>query len=94
MWAFIDKTATSDQCADQNEWRNFSIDCWKIARSGPLQPIFQSFWDNLGANSDVGSGGVMPTTDDPFQRTRDDILNRWFHAGDLLNPTTGVVTDG
>jgi hypothetical protein len=94
MWNFLDKTATSDQFADQNEWRNFAIDCWKIARSGPLHPIFQSFWDNLGAGGDVGRGGVMPNSDDPFQRTRDDIINRWFHGGDILNPALNAPKDG
>jgi hypothetical protein len=75
LWNYLPKTATSDQYGDQNEWRHFSIDCWKISRSGPLHPIYQSFWDNMQA-------GVAPH----FETTRKEIIRRWFHGEDELDP--------
>lgn len=73
LWNFIPKTAVSDHFRDQSEWRFFDLDTWKIARSGPLNVIYQSFWDNL-------QGDVAPH----FQKTRDEIIERWWHGHDEL----------
>ena len=72
-WRFIPTTVISDHYRDQSEWRFFDLDVWKIARSGPLNVIYQSFYENL-------QGDVAPH----FEKTRDDIIHRWWHGADQL----------
>jgi len=73
LYAFIPTALTSDHRCDQNEWRFSDIDVWRIARSGPLQVVFAAFLDNL-------QGEVAA----PFEKTRTDILDRWWRGQDAL----------
>jgi hypothetical protein len=83
-WAHLDHTATAAHFRDASEWRYYHLDAWQIARSGPLQDIYNAFNSNL-------NGQVFPY----FQATRNDIMLRWWDTGrtptqdpDLLaNPT-------
>jgi hypothetical protein len=87
LWNFIDNTATSDFYRDSSPWHFYHLDTWRIARTGPLKEIYDAFQNNLPAN-------VAPH----FKPTRDDILNRLFHASDLLGQeaagANGAVTGG
>ena len=73
LWNFIERTALADHWRDSSAWPFDHLDAWKIARSGPLRVIFESFRDNL-------SGDVA----DHFKPTRDDIIQRWWHGSDVL----------
>ncbi len=83
LWNFLPRTAQAEYFRDSSPWHFHHIDAWKIARSGPLKPIFDSFRDNL-------QGEVA----EHFQETRDDIIERMFHAsGDELDDADDLGRD-
>ncbi len=69
MWNWLERTAHGRHYRDSSAWQWRHLDAWEIARSGPIETVFDSFRDNL-------QGDV----EEHFQPIRDDILNRWFHA--------------
>jgi hypothetical protein len=75
MWNFLDKSAAADHVRDSSAWHFHHLDAWKIARSGPLGDIFRAFRQYLTATS------IAPH----IKPTRDDIYQRWWHAGDILS---------
>ena len=75
MWNFLDKSAQADHVRDSSAWHFNHLDAWKIARSGPLGDIFRAFRHSLTATS------IAPHV----KPTRDDIYQRWWHAGDILS---------
>jgi len=70
LWNFIHRTAKAEHWRDSSPWHFAHLDAWKIARSGPLQEIFQAFRDHL----------EMARFAPHFEQTRDDIMNRWWHG--------------
>ncbi len=83
LWNFIDNTATSDHYRDSSTWHFYHLDVWQIARTGPVKPIFDAFQANL-----------PPDVAPQYQATRNDIISRWFHASDILDPEGGVGSNG
>jgi hypothetical protein len=80
LWSFLNRQAASEYWRDSSPWHFHHLDAWKIARSGPLKPIFESFRHNL-------QGDVA----EHFKEVRDDILHRMFHAsGDELDDEDDV----
>ena len=73
LWNFINRTAKADHYRDSSPWHFYHLDVWRIARSGPLRVVFESFRDNL-------EGEVA----DHFKPVRDDIIRRWWHGSDVL----------
>ena len=71
LWDFLNRRAESEYFRDSSPWHFYHIDAWKIARSGPLRPIFDSFRENL-------QGDVA----EHFKPIRDEIIRRMFHASD------------
>jgi len=69
LWDFLDRRAESEYFRDSSPWHYYHIDAWKIARSGPLRHIFDSFRENL-------QGDVA----EHFKEVRDEIIRRMFHA--------------
>ena len=74
MWNFLDTTAQASHTRDSSTWHFHHLDVWRIARAGPLQNIFQAFYDNLMDPLQV------PNAEDVFGPTRKDIFERWWHA--------------
>jgi hypothetical protein len=83
MWAFIDPTVSADHYRDSSSWHFFHLDIWRIARSGPCKEIFDAFHDHL-------TGTVAPH----FRPTRDEIIKRMWHGGDILDQDAAVGSDG
>ena len=83
LWDFLNRTALAAHWHDSSPWRFYHLDAWRIARSGPLRPVFESFGTYLG-------GSVA----DHFRPTRDDIINRWFHGQDVLDDMIAVAEEG
>jgi hypothetical protein len=83
MWDFIEKTAEADHFRDSSPWHYQHLDAWMIARSGPLKEIFDAFRDNLPPN-------ILPDVTqpfrvrNPFEPTREDVYDRWWHGSDIL----------
>jgi hypothetical protein len=69
----INGTVHAEHFRDTSCWQFSHIDAWRIARSGPLKEIYESFRDNLETQ-------VAPH----FEPTRDDIIKRWWHGQDVL----------
>jgi hypothetical protein len=84
LWDFLPREAKAEYFRDSSPWHFHHIDAWKIARSGPLKPIFDSFRENL-------QGDVA----EHFRETRDDIIERMFHAtGDELDDADDLGREG
>lgn len=74
LWNFINRSTHAACYRDSSPWHYAHLDLWKVARSGPLQVIYRAFKDNL-----------EPDVAEHFEPTREDIINRWFHAGDAAD---------
>jgi hypothetical protein len=88
VWDFIDHNASGDHTRDSSAWHFYHLDAWKIARSGPLSEIFNAFDKNMNTEGGLGF----------FDKTRDDIIKRWWHGTDILdsemNSGTGAAGAG
>jgi hypothetical protein len=88
LWNFIDNNASADHYRDSSPWHFYHLDAWRIARTGPVKPIFDAFEKNLPPDVPIF-----------FKPTRDDIIQRWFHGYDILDQEAqigagGVATGG
>jgi hypothetical protein len=82
MWNFIDTNTSSDHYRDSDVWKFYHMDQWRIARGGPVKEIFDAF------NNNINIGTPVP---EPFKKTRDDIIKRWFHATNITTDTEGAI---
>lgn len=77
MWGFLRTRTRANHRRDSSTWRYQHLDAWEIARSGPLKEIFEAFHEHL-EDAAVAQH---------FQRTRDDIMNRWWHGDPYEDPS-------
>jgi hypothetical protein len=83
LWNFIDNHASADHYRDSSPWHFYHIDAWRIARTGPVKPIFDAFENKL-----------PPDVPDFFKPTRDDIIERWFHGYDIIDQEALIGSGG
>jgi hypothetical protein len=79
LWNFIQRSAGAQHLRDTSPWHFDHLDAWRVARSGPLKEIVEAFRTNL----------EQATVAPHFEKTRDDIIHRWWHGDDLLSQEEG-----